>query len=984
MTASCNDYQTQRVHLSEAAHFPPTLRMFTRWLLALVAFVVIAAWPSGAQAGHGDWLGTFSGFWTTAANWDIDLPPGPGDTASFQDISLGEGVVRSNITLDQDRTVAAMLVDGRPLVGFYSFTQTNGAILTVSGTTALQYSGSSADSVFFDGFLLKTNAFNVFNSVGVAIKGNASISSNITHFQNNSLVQVSGATLNTGALAVFDSAELDVLAGGLLTTGSTESELQNSSKVHIVSSGTFNAGGDLKILGGSFTLDGGSNFSMPSGHTLTATGTASKIALNRGFAVDSGATLSALSGGQIIGVSYIDIGNAKVGTLSLDGAGTILSTAGPLESDWGAGAAGSFTGTLSHGAAANLSVLALGVSDGAASLSLLSGSSLNAGSFNMGGGAAARTVSLTINGGALKVNGNAIFANQATVQLQSGSMTFAADASILTGATINWTGGAIDSTGVFLNVAGGTLNRNGVLGELSNGGTLNVTGAGQFTGTNFYDVANTSATGTLLVDGVGTLYTAGSTSDWGRNAGHTANVTVSNSAQANLNILEIGTHDASASVSVSGGATLSTASTLAVGGGPTARTVSLDVTGGTLTTNGAAIFDNHATLTLGTGGTINFNGAATFLAGSNFNWNAGTLNIAANQTLSVSGGTLIRNAPGGPLSPNATLSISNGGKLTSANNFGIGIGTLNVANAGSSITVNGSSPTNWAPNAGNKTTVNLTDSGTATYTGLQMGSNGGTTHLTINTGGRLNASSLSVGGAATININDAETAINVGGPVTLAKSATINLTSGGILVDGALSLTDNARILAAAPTSAGAIVARSLSMNGATKIDVGSGILAIDYSGASPVSSIRGLIHAGFNGGDWQGNGISSSAADSTKIGVGYIDSKGQIGVTKALYGDANLDRTVGFADLVAVAQNYNGTGKTWSQGDFNYDGIVDFSDLVKVAQHYNQSLPAGAVAALGNDFASDFAHVQAMVPEPNALAFVVSILSLKFYRRRR
>ena len=67
------------------------------------------------------------------------------------------------------------------------------------------------------------------------------------------------------------------------------------------------------------------------------------------------------------------------------------------------------------------------------------------------------------------MNGNAIFNNQATVQLQSGTMTFSADATINTGATINWTGGAIDSTGVFLNVAGGTVNRNGVLGELSNG-----------------------------------------------------------------------------------------------------------------------------------------------------------------------------------------------------------------------------------------------------------------------------------------------------------------------------------------------------------------------------------------------------------------------------------------------------------------------------------------------------------------------------------
>lgn len=56
--------------------------------------------------------------------------------------------------------------------------------------------------------------------------------------------------------------------------------------------------------------------------------------------------------------------------------------------------------------------------------------------------------------------------------------------------------------------------------------------------------------------------------------------------------------------------------------------------------------------------------------------------------------------------------------------------------------------------------------------------------------------------------------------------------------------------------------------------------------------------------------------------------------------GDANQDRTVNFADLIAVAQNYGKTGKLFSQGDFNYDGVVNFADLVTVAQHYGQTLP--------------------------------------------
>jgi Bacterial Ig-like domain len=69
------------------------------------------------------------------------------------------------------------------------------------------------------------------------------------------------------------------------------------------------------------------------------------------------------------------------------------------------------------------------------------------------------------------------------------------------------------------------------------------------------------------------------------------------------------------------------------------------------------------------------------------------------------------------------------------------------------------------------------------------------------------------------------------------------------------------------------------------------------------------------------------------------------------LAGDSDHDRDVDFNDLVALAQNYGQTGKTFSQGNFNYDagGNVDFNDLVILAQHYGTNLAppaAGAVAS--------------------------------------
>jgi subtilisin family serine protease len=62
-----------------------------------------------------------------------------------------------------------------------------------------------------------------------------------------------------------------------------------------------------------------------------------------------------------------------------------------------------------------------------------------------------------------------------------------------------------------------------------------------------------------------------------------------------------------------------------------------------------------------------------------------------------------------------------------------------------------------------------------------------------------------------------------------------------------------------------------------------------------------------------------------------------------SLAGDANRDAKVEFADLVILSQNYDTTGRTFSEGNFNYDlaGKVDFDDLVILAQNYGIELPS-------------------------------------------
>jgi hypothetical protein len=102
-------------------------------------------------------------------------------------------------------------------------------------------------------------------------------------------------------------------------------------------------------------------------------------------------------------------------------------------------------------------------------------------------------------------------------------------------------------------------------------------------------------------------------------------------------------------------------------------------------------------------------------------------------------------------------------------------------------------------------------------------------------------------------------------------------------------------------------------------------------NGILPDGNYEGLVLAGLTN-DLFGNAMAADALFDFFV----------------LSGDANHDRSVDFNDLVVLAQNYNATGKTFSQGNFDYDpdGNVGFNDLVILAQRYNTTLPALAPPA--------------------------------------
>ena len=138
-------------------------------------------------------------------------------------------------------------------------------------------------------------------------------------------------------------------------------------------------------------------------------------------------------------------------------------------------------------------------------------------------------------------------------------------------------------------------------------------------------------------------------------------------------------------------------------------------------------------------------------------------------------------------------------------------------------------------------------------------------------------------------------------------------------------------------------------------IDV-SGSLIWEYSGSSPIGTLRDLLHSGYNGGAWDGPGIRSSRAATTEsppLGLGFAESAELLGssggdfagmhvdgtallVTCTTVGDANLDGEVNFDDYVRTDQGFNGQLSNWANGDFNYDDEINFDDYVLIDLGFN------------------------------------------------
>jgi hypothetical protein len=291
-----------------------------------------------------------------------------------------------------------------------------------------------------------------------------------------------------------------------------------------------------------------------------------------------------------------------------------------------------------------------------------------------------------------------------------------------------------------------------------------------------------------------------------------------------------------------------------------------------------------------------------------------TVNVDATKTV---GSVIFNNANGYTLSGAGTLTINNGGSAASIQvesgshtisaPLSIAAGTQVVKSGPGTLTISG--PQSHAAGAILTASAGLTNLNSDGGPNLSVQANAAT-----NFGSSQHLAALSIGSGAIAKVIIGSNKLLVTDSFTIA---------GGSTPTGKLDLQDNG--------------------------------LVINYTGATPLATVRQQIIAGYGPGkDWTGlTGIGSSLGTSNGLAVGIAEASdfnltnfaGQAVDSTTLvarltrYGDANLDGITDFSDLGRLLQNYNKSGD-WSKGDGNYDGIVDFADLGLLLNNYNKSVP--------------------------------------------
>jgi hypothetical protein len=177
------------------------------------------------------------------------------------------------------------------------------------------------------------------------------------------------------------------------------------------------------------------------------------------------------------------------------------------------------------------------------------------------------------------------------------------------------------------------------------------------------------------------------------------------------------------------------------------------------------------------------------------------------------------------------------------------------------------------------------------------------------------------------------------------------------------------------------------------KLDLADNDMIWDYSGLSPVQTVRSHIAYAWNGGAWNRNGITSSLANAATYALGYADNAAlgmsnfageavdpsSVLVKFTYYGDADLNGKVDINDLGMLASHWQTPGP-WTSGDFDYSGSVNVADLGLLATNWQRGVGAPLAGSLGEALAQ-LGLPPASVPEATSL--VALVLAAMMTRRQ-
>jgi hypothetical protein len=300
-----------------------------------------------------------------------------------------------------------------------------------------------------------------------------------------------------------------------------------------------------------------------------------------------------------------------------------------------------------------------------------------------------------------------------------------------------------------------------------------------------------------------------------------------------------------------------------------------------------------------------------------------------------------------------------------------------------------------------KNSASYTVAGVNTLT-LDAASNNAT--INVATGNHVISAPVTLADNTVITVTPLLRSLSITGSLT-ANGVTLTKAGAGTLRINnlrAAGLSVNGGTVAIAPNSGApglsTSVLRTLSIAGdatpTAKFDLNNNAAIIDYTGTSPVATIRQQILSGRGGPGlgktWNGQGITSGAAatanaavpESRSIGFAenaalplgsYTTFRGQpldetsILIAYTRTGDANLDGLVNDDDVTIVGATYapGVPQPSWAMGDFDYNGFVDDDDVTLLGAFYDPS--AAALTTSPADAASNVAAV----PEPATSALM-------------